>query len=69
MLPTKNNSEHNTIIRTSKFRPVLSNVEYSFLTRPLPREHCVNINQSSLDPFNPLTPNDPYSGRTAPLTS
>ena len=22
-----------------------------------------------LDDFNPLTPNDPYSGRTAPLTS
>ena len=25
--------------------------------------------QSIADPVNPLTPNDPYSGRTAPLTS
>ena len=28
-----------------------------------------NSNPRGLEDFNPLTPNDPYSGRTAPLTS
>jgi len=27
------------------------------------------INSTNLGPFNRLTPNDPYMGRTAPLTS
>jgi len=30
---------------------------------------CENLSPEGKDMINPLTPNDPYSGRTAPLTS
>jgi len=52
MLQTMNNNERNTIIKTSKFRSLHSNVVYSVLTRSLLGEHCVNINRSSFDPLN-----------------
>ena len=35
----------------------------------LPEQSAAFRNEPTIALLNPLTPNDPYSGRTAPLTS
>jgi hypothetical protein len=44
-----------------------------FYENPPGKSHAVSTGQDGWreghDKFNPLTPNDPYMGRTAPLTS
>ena len=40
-----------------------------FSPTPAPTYPTVYSSIQTVDIFNPLTPNDPYSGRTAPITS